>query len=35
MPRRTYGTDKIWIQAKAPTDNAYCDFFIGIHEYAG
>lgn len=33
MPRRTCGTDKVWIRAKNGTDNATIDFFFGIHEY--
>ncbi len=35
MPRKTWGTDKIWIQVKCATDNATMDFFVFIHEYAG
>ena len=35
MPRKTWGTDKIWVQCKCATDNATADFYIGVHEYAG
>ncbi len=35
MPRRTCGTDKVWIQAWNATNNATVDFFAGIHEYPG
>ena len=35
MPRGTWGTTKIWIQAKNTTDNADVDFYVGIHCYAG
>jgi len=34
-PRHTYGTDKVWIQAKNATDNATIDFYVGLHEYEG
>jgi len=34
MPRIASGT-KLWIQAWNASDNAFCDFFIGIHEYVG
>lgn len=34
MPRVDAGC-KIWIQAWNATDNATCDFFIGLHEYPG
>lgn len=34
MPRVLVGT-KIWLQAWNATDNATCDFFIGLHEYEG
>ena len=33
MPRLTWGTDKVWIQAKNTTDNADVDFFFGLHCY--
>ena len=32
MPRARL-TDKMWLRAKNATDNAWIDFFIGIHEY--
>lgn len=35
MPRKTSGTDKIWIQAWNATDNATIDFLVGLHEYVG
>lgn len=35
MPRKTWGTDKIWVQAKNATNNATVDFFVGVHEYIG
>ncbi len=35
MPRRTCGTDKLWIQAWNATNNATIDFLVGIHEYSG
>ncbi len=35
MPRLTYGTDKIWVQIKCATDDAYMDFYAILHEYAG
>lgn len=31
-PRIAVGS-KVWIQCKNATDNAYIDFFVGIHEY--
>jgi len=34
MPQCVAGTDQIWIQAKNATDNATCDFFVGVHGYA-
>jgi len=33
MPRRTCGTDKVWVKAKNATNNATIDFFAGFHEY--
>ena len=35
MPRRTWGTDKVWIQVMNATDNATMDFFVLVHGYAG
>lgn len=35
MPRLNSGVDKVWVQAWNETDNATCDFFVGIHEYTG
>lgn len=35
IPRLDSGVDKVWIQVWNATDNATCDFFIGIHEYTG
>uniref|UniRef100_A0A6M3LL40 Uncharacterized protein n=1 Tax=viral metagenome TaxID=1070528 RepID=A0A6M3LL40_9ZZZZ len=35
MPRLTYGTDKVWAQAKCATDDATADFLVGIHGYTG
>lgn len=35
VPRLESGVDKVWIQAWNATDNATCDFFVGIHEYPG
>lgn len=35
MPRRTCGTDKLWIQAWNATDNSQIDFLVGLHEYEG
>lgn len=34
-PRLDAGVDKVWIQAWNATDNATCEFFIGLHGYAG
>lgn len=34
MPRLDIGT-KVWLQAWNATDNATCDFFVGVHEYTG
>lgn len=33
MPRLRSGIDKVWIQARNPTDNATIEFRVGIHEY--
>jgi len=35
MPRLRCGIDKVWVQAWNATDNATCDFFVGLHEYSG
>jgi hypothetical protein len=35
MPRLLCGVDKVWVQAWNVTDNATCDFFVGLHEYIG
>jgi hypothetical protein len=35
MPRLNSGVDKVWMQAWNATDNATCDFLIGLHEYPG
>lgn len=33
MPRITIGTDKLWLQCKNTTDNAWIDFYFGGHSY--
>lgn len=33
IPRLSSGSDKVWLQCKCATDNATCDFFVGVHEY--
>ena len=35
VPRLNSGIDQVWLQAWNVTDNATCDFFIGVHEYIG
>jgi hypothetical protein len=35
VPRLNCGIDKVWMQAWNETDNATCDFLIGLHEYIG
>ena len=35
MPRKTWGTDQVWVQTKSATDDATVDFFVGVHEYIG
>lgn len=33
VKRAVCGTDKVWIQVKNGTNNAWLDFFFGMHEY--
>lgn len=35
MPRKTWGTDKIWVQVKCATDDATMSFYVLVHEYVG
>ena len=35
IPRLSSGVDQLWMQAWNLTDNATCDFYVGVHEYPG